>query len=74
MSVRIPFVGPNMYLDQILTKPTEKPRRSGTDRDDPVSGLSLQKDLTWDFQGGSKNTLGELTAHGLRLQVPKAPS
>jgi len=42
-------------LDQILTKPKEKPRRLGTDRDDSVSGFSLEKGLIWDFQGGLLN-------------------
>ena len=50
-------------LDQILTKPTEKPGRVGTTRDDPVSGFSLLKGFIWGFQEGTKNVLSELTAH-----------
>ena len=56
-----------MHLDQILTKPTEKPGRAGTTRDESVSGSFLLKGSIWEFLGGSKKALDELTAHGLRL-------
>lgn len=36
-----PLVNSKVDLDQILTKPKEKPGRFGTDRDNPVSGFPL---------------------------------
>jgi len=44
------------HLDQILTKPKEKPGRLGTDRDESVNGFPLEIGLFQGFQGNGENS------------------